>query len=753
MEATCTEVGKTTVKCKSCGEIISETVLLAKGHSLGEWWTVTEPTCTEEGSEQQNCQNPGCVYVEGRGILALGHTYATEFTVDTAATCTTVGSKSKHCTNAGCEDKTEVTEIPAIGHDFGDWQTITEPSCTTEGMRKRTCAVVGCGHEEEEAIATLGHDYATEFTVDTEATCTATGSKSRHCSRCDSTTEVTEILATGHSYGDWQTGTEPTCTTGGTKTRICTADGCGHEEEETIEALDHDYATSFTVDTVATCQSVGSKSKHCSRCDSTTEVTEIPIAGHSYGEWETLVAATCTTSGTKIHTCTTDGCGMTQQATINATGHAYGDMRTELPTDTSNGRTFYRCGACGDETDEHVILGINAVNFPDEGFRTLLETYNNDFVEGLSESEVAMIIYLAIESGSTCVSLEGIDLLTSLTALTVNSASVTDLALNGCTSLTQLNVMNATGIMEIDLSGNAELTMLELNGLTSLTTLDLSKQTKLTNLMISNCTSLMALDTSQCTELGELMVNSCTALTGLNFSNCTNLRNTPEFSTCTNLETINASGAGISSLTVSGFTKLTSVDISGTEVGALETTGCTALEEINASGTCLREVDISTNTALETLDLSGNTTLIWLTASENEALASVNLSGCTSLYGFTMDDDTKTYAIDSIDITGCTALSDFTLMGAANVRSLNFSGLGEISSIVLSGCTGLGELKLTETSLDAVNLSYCTALTSVDMTGVTAIYGNMITIVVTGTTLTESSFVTDGSLYFNLRTE
>ncbi len=43
----------------------------------------------------------------------------------------------------------------------------------------------------------------------------------------------------------------------------------------------HDYSSDFTVDTPATCTTAGSKSKHCLRCDSTSEVTVIPPTGHT----------------------------------------------------------------------------------------------------------------------------------------------------------------------------------------------------------------------------------------------------------------------------------------------------------------------------------------------------------------------------------------------------------------------------------------------------------------------------------------
>ena len=48
-----------------------------------------------------------------------------------------------------------------------------------------------------------------------------------------------------------------------------------------IDALGHDFAKDFTVDAEATCKNVGSKSRHCIRCDAKTDVKEIPASGHN----------------------------------------------------------------------------------------------------------------------------------------------------------------------------------------------------------------------------------------------------------------------------------------------------------------------------------------------------------------------------------------------------------------------------------------------------------------------------------------
>ena len=63
----------------------------------------------------------------------------------------------------------------------------------------------------------------------------------------------------------------------------CTICGDWVSGGTTIPALGHEYSEEFTVDTEATCTKEGSKSKHCTRCDSKTDVTIIEAKGHNYG--------------------------------------------------------------------------------------------------------------------------------------------------------------------------------------------------------------------------------------------------------------------------------------------------------------------------------------------------------------------------------------------------------------------------------------------------------------------------------------
>ncbi len=101
-----------------------------------------------------------CETEETKVIPALGHEYSTEWTVDKEPDCTHTGLQSHHCIR--CDAKQNVTEIPAKGHSYGEWEIITEPTPFEEGERQRTCSV--CGFIEKEVLDKIqGEDseYAT----------------------------------------------------------------------------------------------------------------------------------------------------------------------------------------------------------------------------------------------------------------------------------------------------------------------------------------------------------------------------------------------------------------------------------------------------------------------------------------------------------------------------------------------------------------------------------------------------------------
>ncbi len=80
----CTQDGKTYVKCVDCGEILSETVYPAPGHSMGEWFTVVEPTVVSHGRQRRECKN--CDYYEDAVIPSIGIPYVSVSNYDMSVT-------------------------------------------------------------------------------------------------------------------------------------------------------------------------------------------------------------------------------------------------------------------------------------------------------------------------------------------------------------------------------------------------------------------------------------------------------------------------------------------------------------------------------------------------------------------------------------------------------------------------------------------------------------------------------------------
>lgn len=284
----------------------------------------TAATCTAKAVYYKSCVCGFAGTETFESGAPIGHDWATQFTVDKQASCTEKGSKSKHCSR--CSEKTEVTEIEMTAHPYGDWQTVTAATCSAVGSKKHICSA--CNHAELGTIDIdpTAHSF-NNWIGEVASNCTDTGTKAhKDCNLCgkhfDSDgVEITDLtIATNdnHAWNDGEVTTDPTCTDEGVKTFTCTRTGCGHTKPESVAALGHtevtdnavaptctakgktegkhcsvcnivitvqtevavlghDYATEFTVDKQPTVSEKGSKSKHCSRCEEKTEITEIDM--------------------------------------------------------------------------------------------------------------------------------------------------------------------------------------------------------------------------------------------------------------------------------------------------------------------------------------------------------------------------------------------------------------------------------------------------------------------------------------------
>ena len=158
------------------------------------------------------------------------------------------------------------------------WDTVEETpaTCTETGLTKGvTCTICGRVIEERKEIPALGHDLKVVNT----ATCDTSGHIISTCQREGCTYKtVVSTPALGHDWGEPET-VSATCTEGGLVKKTCKRDP-SHVETVTSGPLGHDWEEDFTVDVPPTCETDGSKSRHCTRCDEKTDVTVVPAPGH-----------------------------------------------------------------------------------------------------------------------------------------------------------------------------------------------------------------------------------------------------------------------------------------------------------------------------------------------------------------------------------------------------------------------------------------------------------------------------------------
>ena len=135
-------------------------------------------------------------------------------------------------------------------------------------------------------------------------------------------------------------------------------------------------------------------------------------------------------------------------------------------------------------------------------------------------------------------------------------------------------------------------------------------------------------------------------------------------------------------------------------------------EEINA----VTQIDVAFQWISDLTGIGYFTSLQHLKCNNNTSLTSLDVSGCTGLQSL----DCNTTGITSLDVSGFTGLQTLRCYNNSSLASLNVSGCTglqtlicyntSITSLDVSGCTSLQILKCNSTSLTSLNVSGCTGL-------------------------------------------
>lgn len=301
-DATCTTDEVLVKKCSVCGQSYTDNVNNKKklNHDMQLVKTVA-PTCSEEGYDLYKCSR--CDVTEKRNIVpAISGSHDWQFTKTVAPTCNEKGYDLYTCKKCNSTKKENIQPINPSNHKFIKTNTVA-PTCTTGGYDVYTCERCGkTEHRNEVPAIAGGHTY--QFTKTVAPTCTEQGYDVYTCSKCGNTEKrnVKPIDSSNHNYTVKVVA--PTCTEKGYTKHTCSR--CGNTYNDNyINASGHSF-TNYVLDGNATCTQDGTMTAKCDKCNETNTITAPGSKlGHSYAA--TVVAATTTSQGYTVYTCTRCG--------------------------------------------------------------------------------------------------------------------------------------------------------------------------------------------------------------------------------------------------------------------------------------------------------------------------------------------------------------------------------------------------------------------------------------------------------------
>lgn len=284
------------------------------------------------------------------------HVFGAWTTVD-EATCSREGLEERFCTECN-QRETRVIPIDESKHVFGEGEITLEPTCTTPGQKTFTCAN-NPAHKRYEEIAVDANAHKLIEHSELLPQCTVDGNKQYwQCEYCNKyylekeateavDREATVLTHSGHSYGEWIIDRAATCVAEGSKHQEC--EKCGDEVHATISIDTENGHVWDAGETIVqmNCHQEGKIHYTCTLCEEHTkdETVEIDENAHVWGN------SISNNDGTHKHTCTVDGCGVSDESAACE----YLETLVEATCET-DGYTRRVCRYCNYEAEHTAIV-------------------------------------------------------------------------------------------------------------------------------------------------------------------------------------------------------------------------------------------------------------------------------------------------------------------------------------------------------------------------------------------------------------
>ena len=356
-EPSCTEQGTKELRCAGCGAISDSGIIPALGHDFTDTYTVIKPsTCTANGVEGKKCSRCD-EYIDGKylGLDTDAHSF-TDYIYDNNATYTADGTETAVCGHGCGERDTRAKEGSMLAHNYGPWTIAKYPTESQTGMLKSVCSLDKDHDHENTVVLPALNTTEYEYQVITPAGCGIDGAgRWTWIKLFYGTVAVdTVIPALVHNFSvaaaiPSALRTAATCNEAATYWYTCEV--CGEPSDEYYfqsgAALGHDWM--WTVTKPVTPTENGEETEICSRCGATRGTRTVPAHSHTYDEWIETTAPACTKAGENTRYCTHEGCAHSETQIIPAMGHNYGEWIIDVPaTATTDGSRHRVCTGCGD---------------------------------------------------------------------------------------------------------------------------------------------------------------------------------------------------------------------------------------------------------------------------------------------------------------------------------------------------------------------------------------------------------------------
>ncbi|WP_248921888.1 Cna B-type domain-containing protein [Olsenella intestinalis] len=350
----------------------------------GTYWdavyTVTEEAVEGYTTKVYPPDETGGMLLVSNALESHEHVHKTVSAELVAPTCTTKGLRRtvEYCEGCGEIFSDANEDVAALGHDWGDWQTIRPATETQVGMETRTCSR-DRSHTQSRVIPMTGHVHGLTHVEARPATCTEDGNTEYwECTEGENPCgmrfadaaatewvheEATVVHATGHEWGSWTVVRAPSETVVGIERRECEHDPL-HVQFRIVPKLNHVHGLTHVEARDATCTEDGNieywrcteGEDPCGLCFADEggtdwvheEATVVHATGHDWGDWRIVKPATESEKGEMLRICHNDFTHM-QTRDIPKVGHIHELVRVAArpATCTEDGNIEY--WKCADE--------------------------------------------------------------------------------------------------------------------------------------------------------------------------------------------------------------------------------------------------------------------------------------------------------------------------------------------------------------------------------------------------------------------